>query len=88
VIESVVAAGVALPRNAALGLAFLVLGVAATFLMYWLWGHPYDEHTRTSAAPRWAMWLHRGIGYAFAIVYVLIMWDMVPRLWNYQWRSR
>lgn len=78
------AAGIALPRNALLGLAFLVLGVAATFLMYWLWGHPYDEQSRTSAAPRWAMWLHRGIGYAFAIVYVLIMWDMVPRLWNYQ----
>ncbi len=75
---------VALPRNAVLGIAFLVLGVAATFLMYHLWGHPYDEKSRTSAAPRWAMWLHRGIGYGFALVYVAIMWDMVPRLWTYQ----
>lgn len=82
--NAVLAAGVALPRNAVLGIAFLVLGVAATFLMYHLWGHPYDERTRTSAAPRWAMWLHRGIGYGFAIVYVAIMWDMVPRIWTYQ----
>lgn len=75
---------VALPGSAALGLVFLVLGVAATFLMYRLWGYPYDKATRTSAAPRWAMWLHRGIGYAFAICYVVLMVRMVPRIWTYQ----
>jgi mono/diheme cytochrome c family protein len=30
------------------------------------------------------MLLHRLIGYAYAILYVFMMWHMVPRLWNYQ----
>ena len=82
--DPLTALGVALSGNASLGLVFLGLGVAATFLMYHLWGHPYDENTRTSAAPRWAMWLHRGIGFAFVACYVVLMTRMVPRLWTYQ----
>lgn len=79
-----VALGVVVAGNAMLGLVFVVLAMAATFLMFRLWGYPYDKATRTSAAPRWAMLLHRGIGYAFAIVYLVMMWRMVPRLWTYQ----
>lgn len=67
-----------------LGLAFVVLGFAAMFLMYHLWGYPYDKATRTSAAPRWAMYTHRVLGYLFALTYVLLMIEMVPRLWTYQ----
>lgn len=67
-----------------LGVAFVVLGFGAMFLMYHLWGYPYDKATRTSAAPRWAMYLHRVLGYLFALVYVLLMIEMVPRLWQYQ----
>ncbi len=67
-----------------LGVAFVVLGFGSMFLMYHLWGYPYDKATRTSAAPRWAMYLHRGLGYLFAITYVLLMIEMVPRLWQYQ----
>jgi mono/diheme cytochrome c family protein len=54
------------------------------FLMYHLWGYPFDKATGTSAAPRWAMYLHRVLGYLFALVYVALMWHMVPRLWQYQ----
>lgn len=78
------AVGVALPFTVELGFGFLLLGFAATFLMYHLWRYPYDQDTRTSAAPKWAMWIHRGLGYAFALVYVIMMWHMVPRLWTYQ----
>ena len=67
-----------------LGLVFVVLGFAAMFLMYHLWGYPFDKATHTSAAPRWAMYLHRVLGYAFAGIYVALMWKMVPRLWEYQ----
>jgi mono/diheme cytochrome c family protein len=67
-----------------LGVAFVVLGFGAMFLMYHLWGYPYDKGTRTSAAPRWAMYLHRVLGYLFALTYVLLMIEMVPRLWQYQ----
>jgi mono/diheme cytochrome c family protein len=70
--------------SAILGLVFLGLGMASVFLMYKLWGYPFDKATRTSAAPKPLMLLHRAIGYAYAALYVFMMWHMVPRLWNYQ----
>ena len=69
---------------AELGLLFLIVGFAATFTMYHLWGYPFDKETRRSAAPRWAMYMHRGLGYLFVLIYLGIMWHMVPRLWEYQ----
>ena len=70
--------------SAILGLIFLGLANASVFLMFKLWGYPFDKETHTSAAPRSLMLLHRLIGYAYAILYVFMMWHMVPRLWNYQ----
>lgn len=75
---------VALPTTATLGFGFIALGYAATFLMLHLWGFGFDKSRRKSEAPRWAMWLHRGLGYAFLVLYVVMMWRMVPRLWTYQ----
>ena len=66
------------------GLVFLGLGNASVFLMYKLWGYPFDHETRTSAAPKSLMFVHRAIGYAYLILYIFMMWHMVPRLWNYQ----
>ncbi len=70
--------------SAILGLIFLGLANASVFLMFKLWGYPFDKETHTSAAPRSLMLLHRLIGYAYAILYIFMMWHMVPRLWNYQ----
>lgn len=70
--------------TAILGVLFLVVGFTAMFLMYKLWGYPFDKATHTSAAPRWAMALHRGLGYVFVAIYLVLMWHMVPRLWEYQ----
>ena len=67
-----------------LGLVFLGLGNASVFLMYKLWGYPFDHETRTSEAPKSLMFVHRAIGYAYLILYIFMMWHMVPRLWNYQ----
>jgi len=67
-----------------LGLLFLVVGFAAVFLMFHLWGYPFDHATHTSAAPRSLMLLHRALGYVYVILYVIMMWKMVPRLWEYQ----
>ena len=67
-----------------LGLLFLVVGFAAVFLMFYLWGYPFDHATHTSAAPRSLMLLHRALGYVYVILYVIMMWKMVPRLWEYQ----
>ena len=70
--------------SAILGLIFLGLANASVFLMFKLWGYPFDKETHTSSAPRSLTLLHRCIGYAYAILYVFMMWHMVPRLWNYQ----
>ena len=70
--------------SAIFGLVFLGLANASVFLMFKLWGYPFDKETRTSAAPRSLMLLHRCLGYAFALLYIFMMWHMVPRLWNYQ----
>ncbi len=70
--------------NAILGIAFLVLALFLTFLMYHLWGYPFDKEKHKSSAPRSLMNLHRLFGYVFVGIYVVLMWDMVPRLWSYQ----
>ena len=67
-----------------LGMLFLGLAFAATFTMFHFWGYPYDEDKKKSSCPQWKMNIHRGIGLAYVVVYVLMMTEMVPRLWEYQ----
>lgn len=70
--------------NAVLGLVFLALAVANTLLMFKLWGYPFDHEKLKSSAPPRLMFLHRATGYAFLLIYLFMMWQMLPRLWNYQ----
>jgi mono/diheme cytochrome c family protein len=70
--------------NTILGLAFLVLAFAATFLMYHLWGYPFDHKKLKSSAPPRLMLLHRILGYGYVAIYLILMSQMVPRLWRYQ----
>lgn len=70
--------------SAILGLVFLGLANASVFLMFKLWGYPFDKETHKSEAPRSLTLLHRCLGYAYALLYIFMMWHMVPRLWNYQ----
>jgi mono/diheme cytochrome c family protein len=70
--------------NAILGLIFWTLGLANTLLMFKLWGYPFDHERMASAAPRPLMALHRATGYAFLAIYLYLMSQMVPRLWQYQ----
>jgi mono/diheme cytochrome c family protein len=70
--------------NAMLGMLFLILGAAGTFLMYRLWGYPFDHLTHKSAAPPGLMRVHRFIGYAYGVLYVVLMAQMLPRLWTYE----
>ena len=70
--------------SAIFGLIFLGLANASVFLMFKLWGYPFNQETHKSEAPRSLMLLHRCLGYAYAILYIFMMWYMVPRLWNYQ----
>ena len=70
--------------SAVLGVAFAILGTATVGLMFHLWGYPFDKATRTSAAPRSLMRVHRVLGYLFVGLYVFMMIQMVPRLLRYQ----
>lgn len=65
-----------------LGLAFMVLGIAAVMLQAWLWGFPMDGERST--APRLWTNIHRVIGLSFVAIYITMMIFMVPRLWQYQ----
>ena len=70
--------------TATLGVLFLVLAFASTYLMFRFWGYPYDKERRKSECPQWKMNIHRAVGYTYAGVYVVMMTQMVPRLWEYQ----
>jgi mono/diheme cytochrome c family protein len=70
--------------NAVLGGLFLLLAFATVFLMYHLWGYPFDKATHTSAAPKSLMRLHRVLGVLYGIIYIILMTQMLPRLWTYQ----
>jgi len=67
-----------------LGIAFWVIGLANTLLMFKLWGYPFDHERLVSSAPRTLTLLHRVTGYVFLAIYVVLMVQMVPRLWAYQ----
>ena len=70
--------------NAAFGLLFLTLGFAAVFLMFKIWGYPFDEERHVSSAPRWLVAVHRVIGISYVVLYIILMYQMVPRLFEYQ----
>ncbi len=70
--------------NAILGVVFLLLSAAGTFLMFHLWGYSFDHEKLRSSAPRGLMRLHHFIGYAYAAIYIYLMFQMVPRLWAYE----
>ena len=73
-----------------LGIAFLGIGIAATILQAWLWSFPMlpdpggpDPNGKSSAPPFWTK-VHRWLGVLFVVIYIFMMWHMIPRLWEYQ----
>ena len=70
--------------NSLLGILFLGLAGLITFLMFYIWKFPFDHEKLKSSAPPRAVLTHRILGYVFVIIYIFIMWNMVPRLWSYQ----
>ena len=70
--------------NQVFAIVFVVLATAATFLMYYLWGFPFNKEKLQSEAPRPLLILHRVLGYLYVAIYLYMMWQMVPRMWTYQ----
>lgn len=70
--------------NALLGIAFATLGFAAVFLMFKIWGYPFDEERQSSSAPPSLVLIHRLVGLVYVVLYLLLMVQMVPRVFDYQ----
>ena len=70
--------------NSILGILFVAVAATLTFLMFYVWKFPFDHEKSKSSAPSIAIISHRLLGYLFVILYIYIMWQMVPRLWSYQ----
>jgi|GEM_PF-617220 len=69
-----------------LGIAFLVLAIVAVLLQAWLWGPKFwNEAEKKTEAPKLWLRVHALAGYAYAAIYVVMMWNMLPRLWEYQY---
>ena len=70
--------------SAIFGLLFLTLGFAAVFLMFRIWGYPFDEVAHRSSAPRSLVVIHRLVGLSYVVLYLVMMSQMIPRLFEYQ----
>ncbi|WP_157596176.1 hypothetical protein [Plesiocystis pacifica] len=69
-----------------LGILFLILAITAVFLQAWLWGPKFwNEKEKKTEAPRAWLRVHAAVGYLYGLIYVVMMWNMVPRLWEYQY---
>lgn len=70
-----------------LAAAMLVLALGNALLMLvWLWRYPMqpDPTARRpliTTAPRAGLWLHRAIGWTFALTWIALAALMLPRLW-------
>ncbi|MDH3694361.1 MAG: hypothetical protein OER96_07325, partial [Gammaproteobacteria bacterium] len=70
--------------NSLVGLVFLSVAAALTFLMFYIWKFPFDHKLNKSEAPLSLIRIHRLLGYVYVVIYIYLMWQMVPRLWVYQ----
>ncbi len=69
-----------------LGIAFLLLAIIAVLLQAWLWGPQFwNEEKKKTEAPRFWLRMHALAGYSYGVIYVFMMWHMLPRLWEYQY---
>jgi len=73
-----------------MGVAFAAVGLAAAILQYWLWTFPMAEDPTgrdpngVTTAPKFWRYAHRALGYAFVLIYLLLLSQMVPRLWRFE----
>jgi len=65
--------------NSILGTVLFALAAALTFLMFYVWKFPYDHEKSHSLAPPASIITHRLLGYLYVVIYLYIMWNMVPR---------
>lgn len=73
-----------------LGLVMAAIAVVNASLMAWLWRFPMKpdpagrDPNGVSTAPRWGTNLHRGLGYLFVATYAVLLFEMLPRAWEFR----
>lgn len=67
-----------------LGLLFLVTAFTATFVSFKVAGYPIDEATKRRQGPAWVIGLDHVLWWVFLLLYLVMMSEMMPRLWHYQ----
>lgn len=73
-----------------LGVVMAAIAVVNASLMAWLWRFPMRpdptgrEVHGISTAPRWGTNLHRALGYVFVVTYAVLLFEMLPRIWEYR----
>lgn len=73
-----------------LGILFVGLAIVASILQGWLWSFPMvpdpggpDPNGKSTCPKGWTR-VHRLLGLMYVVIYVVLMVEMVPRLWEYQ----
>lgn len=66
------------------------IAVVNATLMAWLWRFPMQpdptgrDPNGVSTAPRFPTNVHRVLGYVFVVTYVVLLFEMVPRTWEFR----
>jgi len=81
---------VSMQHTILLALLMAAIAVVNASLMAWLWRFPMQPDPTgrnpngVSTAPRFGVNLHRGLGYVFVLAYVVLLFEMVPRMWSFR----
>lgn len=73
-----------------LGLLTAAIAIVNAALMAWLWRFPMApdptgrDPNGVSTAPRFPTNVHRVLGYVFVLAYVVLLFEMVPRAWQFR----
>ena len=73
-----------------LGLLMGAIAIVNAALMAWLWRFPMApdptgrDPNGVSTAPRFPTNVHRVLGYVFVLAYVALLFEMVPRAWQFR----
>jgi len=66
------------------------IAIVNASLMAWLWRFPMQpdptgrDPNGVSTAPRLGTNLHRALGYVFVVTYLVLLFAMIPRTWEYR----
>ncbi len=72
------------------GVAMAAIAVVNASLMAWLWRFPMQpdptgrDPNGVSTAPRAPTNLHRALGYLFVLIYLVLLFEMIPRIWQFR----